>query len=100
MPFAQAIDQAKPSVLKLDTSAGSGSGFAVARRAVLTNAHVLAGRSRVTLTDHRGGRGAGRVVWSSTRIALAVVQALDGPLHPIQIGDAKSVVAGNEVVVI
>lgn len=51
-----------------------GSGFVFARDRVMTNAHVVAGMSEVSVRDSRGLERSGRVVYFDPRIDVAVVR--------------------------
>lgn len=66
--------QVSPSVVRVDTSSGSGSGVIYASDGyILTNAHVVGDETQVTITLPDATRFTGDVVGRDTRSDLAVV---------------------------
>jgi S1-C subfamily serine protease len=77
------------SVVRVDTQACgqvfTGTGFAVAPNFIVTNAHVVAGGTSVSLTaDVSGRRGRGTVVFFDPELDLALVRTPDLVLRPLQ----------------
>lgn len=77
-----------------------GSGFVVSPEGlIVTNAHVVDGRTSVTVRFVDGASLTGQVLGRDETVDLAVVR-VDSvlPLQPMTIGDAANVAAGDEVV--
>ena len=81
----------------------SGSGFVVDRSGyILTNAHVVEGASQVTVSFEDKKSVEAKVVGrdSSTDIAVLKVNPNDVSLHPLDLGDSKSVQVGDPTIAI
>jgi S1-C subfamily serine protease len=81
----------------------TGSGFVVDRTGyILTNAHVVEGASQVTVSFEDKKSVDAKVVGrdSSTDIALLKVDPGDVTLHPLDLGDSKSVQVGDPTIAI
>jgi S1-C subfamily serine protease len=91
-PFGQSQGTATGSGLVLDHA-----GY------ILTNAHVIAGASKVTVTFD-GGRGAVPATITGTDashdLAVLKVDPSAAPLHPITLGDSNGVQVGDSVAAI
>jgi S1-C subfamily serine protease len=82
----------------------TGSGLVLDHRGdILTNAHVIAGASKVTVTFD-GGRGAVPATVTGTDashdLAVLKVDPSAAPLHPVPLGDSNSVQVGDNVAAI
>lgn len=99
--FEDVIGGVLPAVASIDTGTGRGSGFFVRPDTVITNAHVVAGQSSVQLVAG-GNTYSARVVLASSRLDLALLQVSNpNPRQAVlQLGTARSVRAGKEVVAI
>jgi serine protease Do len=98
MSLADVVAMARKSVVKVETSDGQGTGIVVSPGAILTNAHVVAHVSAVTLVDEGGNKRAGTVVWRDRLLDLGVIRAPDAPWPPIPVGDMSKVREGDEVI--
>src|SRR3989440_4435249 len=81
----------------------TGSGFVVDRTGyILTNAHVVEGASQVTVSFEDKKSEDAKVVGrdSSTDIAVLKVNPGDVTLHPLGLGDSKSVQVGDPTIAI
>jgi S1-C subfamily serine protease len=81
----------------------TGSGFVVDRQGyILTNAHVIAGASQVTVSFENKKTENARVVGkdSSTDLALLKVDASGLNLKPLQLGDSSNVQVGDPTIAI
>ncbi|MDF5757024.1 trypsin-like peptidase domain-containing protein, partial [Spongiactinospora sp. TRM90649] len=91
-----------PSVVSVESGRGAGSGFVIdAAGHVLTNEHVVSGRSRVTVVFGDGRRAPARVVGSDAGNDLAVL-AVDGTtgLTPAVLGRSADVAVGDQVLAV
>jgi S1-C subfamily serine protease len=82
----------------------TGSGFVIDTQGhILTNAHVVEGADKITVTLGKNGSPiAAHVVGKDTSTDVAVLQ-VDAPqseLHPVQLGDSSQVNVGDPVVAI
>ena len=95
------IGAAIPAVVSIESSAGRGTGFFAAPNTVLTNAHVVEGRTSVTLHGAAGSMRA-RVDAVASDYDLAVLRvdrsAADQPT--LELGSAAGARVGQEVVAI
>ena len=72
---SQIVAAAEPSVVQISTVGGSGTGFFFDKHGlVATNAHVVNGANRVTVTLHDGSQLEGEIVGRDAWVDLAVVQ--------------------------
>ncbi|MGH3520024.1 MAG: MarP family serine protease [Haloechinothrix sp.] len=93
---SQVVRQVRPSVLKIRGDAPScsraleGSGFVIAPRRVMTNAHVVAGTARVAV-ESDGSLLPGRVVYfdPGADVAILAVPDLNAPALPFAPVDAS-----------
>jgi S1-C subfamily serine protease len=77
---------------------GTGSGIVLDTAGnILTNEHVIAGASQITVTFSDGKTAAGTVAGSSTSADLAVVHVAvaASSLHPLALGDSSAVRVGD-----
>jgi putative serine protease PepD len=80
-----------------------GSGFVIdARGDIVTNDHVVAGASRITVTLWNGKAFSGKVVGAdgSTDLAVVRISAPASLLQPLSFGDSDAVHVGDPVVAI
>ena len=98
LSLADVVDKARPSVVRVVTDAGSGTGFVIDDSGyILTNEHVVEGLTRVTIVFHDGARLEARVlsVDAARDIALLEVET-DRNLAPLEF--AASVREGEGVI--
>ncbi|MGC4961124.1 MarP family serine protease [Gordonia sp. DT101] len=99
------VNQTRPSVMKIEGTAPScrqaleGSGFVVSPERVMTNAHVVAGTRRLTVSAPSGQQLPARVVLfdSSNDIAVLDVPGLTAP--PLKFAD-KEASPGDDAIVL
>jgi len=91
-----------PSIVQIDTQGGLGSGIVFdAQGDVVTNAHVVAGATRYTVTTSDGHQYAATLVGAATGSDLAVIRVgADAALKPATFGDSGKVTLGDIVVAI
>jgi S1-C subfamily serine protease len=94
------VSAAMPAVVRLETSSALGSGFFVTRDTLLTNVHVVAGASTVTVRLQDGRAVQGRVEQTAPDFDIAVVKVADPDGSPSRIvmGSALRTRPGQEVV--
>jgi len=83
--------------------AGTASGFFVdAEGRVLTNAHVIDGKNEIDIVLGSGRRLPGRLVGTAPQLDLALLQVdvPAGELHPLPLGDSRSLQVGQKVLAI
>lgn len=83
---------------------GSGSGFIVdAKGYIVTNAHVVANRSKETVTTlfNDGSQKQGKVLWEDANLDLAVIKVdPDKALTPVDLGNSDKIQIGEPAVAI
>lgn len=100
-----AVAQVRPSVVKIEGTAPScrqaleGSGFVVSPERVMTNAHVVAGTRRLTVSSPNGQQLPARVVLfdSDNDIAVLDVPGLTAPALRFADGEAQT---GDDAIVL
>ena len=78
---------------------GQGSGVIVTEEGhVLTNHHVIVGKSRIRLTMHDGSVHSARVIGTDPAVDIAVLKIEGkGPFQPLKFGDSSEIEVGNTV---
>jgi S1-C subfamily serine protease len=96
------ISRVMPAVVLIETPAGRGSGFFIARDTLLTNVHVVGTSGSVTIVRVNGARDTASVVASSTDFDVAVLKVSnpDPNQAVIAMGSAASARVGSEVIAI
>jgi putative serine protease PepD len=83
---------------------GEGSGVVFDKKGdILTDQHVVAGASKVTVTFSDGSTAPATIVGSDTGADLAVIRVQNVPaskLHPLPFGDSSAVQVGDSVIAI
>ncbi|HEY2149614.1 MAG TPA: serine protease [Vicinamibacterales bacterium] len=74
MPLEDVIERVMPGVVRVETSTSRGSGFFVRSTLIVTNAHVPGDARTVTVTTQSGQHLPGRVLQSSEKYDVAVIQ--------------------------
>ncbi len=90
LSVADVVDTARPSVVRVVTEGGSGTGFVIDDSGyILTNEHVVEGLTRVTIVLHGGAQISARVVSADAArdIALLKVDNIPG-LAPLAFASA------------
>jgi S1-C subfamily serine protease len=106
MTVPQVVRLAEPSIVRIATGTGVGSGFIVSEDGyIVTNNHVVANSAgvalsqvQVTLSD--GTVLTGRVVGTDPRSDLAIVKIEGGPYRALALADLDTVEIGQDVVAI
>ena len=79
LSVADIVDEARPSVVRIVSAGGGGTGFVVdADGYILTNEHVVEGQTRVTVALHDGAQIAARVVSADAGRDIALLKADTG----------------------
>jgi len=74
-PVASVAETVAPSVVRIDTATGTGSGIIYDQNgAVVTNAHVVLGADTVEIQLADGTRATGKVLGSDPAVDIAIVQ--------------------------
>ena len=98
------VKQARPSVVRIETGAGGGSGaiFEVNNRTalIITNHHVVEGVAEVNVTVNDSSTYRGSVLGTDPVRDLAVVRVCCGSFRALPFGDASRLEPGDEVVAI
>jgi S1-C subfamily serine protease len=96
------VSMAEPAVALVDASGARGTGFFIGPDTVLTNVHVIEGRSYVTVKLSGGDSLGARVERTLPNVDLALLKT-DKP-HPqryaLELGSIEGVRAGQEVIAI
>ncbi|MEV7833881.1 trypsin-like peptidase domain-containing protein [Streptomyces subrutilus] len=99
-------EQVSPSVVRIDTSTGSGQGTGsgivlTADGEIVTNNHVVDGASQVQVTTSDGKKYSAKIVGTDPDkdLALIKVQGASG-LKPAKLGDSGGLKVGDQVVAI
>ena len=102
LSIADVTENALPSVARIVTGTGSGTGFVVNESGlVVTNKHVVEGSSQVSVRMAEGSEYQGSVTKRHPTLDLAYV-SIDSSrtFTPIAVGDSNEVRVGAEVIVI
>lgn len=101
-PLEEIVGRASGAVVAIETPSGRGTGFFVTSDLIVTNAHVAAGHSLVTVRLAGGQTTQGRVERSSTDLDIAIVRATARPetTQILQLGSGRAVRPGQEVIAI
>ena len=94
------IGRAMPAVVRVETGAGTGSGFFVTPDTILTNVHVVSGSASVTIRRAGGSTSPARVEMTAPDIDVAVLRLTnsDDNQPTLTMGSVTRVRAGQEVV--
>lgn len=97
--FEKVVDAVLPSVVKIQTDQGEGSGVVFDGAGhVVTNAHVVAGAKRIEVTAASGGAPLkAALVGDFAADDLAVVEVTGGSLKPAAFADSSKVRVGRMV---
>jgi S1-C subfamily serine protease len=99
-PLEDLIEHAMPGVVLIEAEKTRGSGFLARPDVVVTNAHVIAGATSVTITLQGGTRVAGTVFESSDDLDLSLVSIPRVALAdvPLPLGSASALRLGQGIV--
>lgn len=84
------------SVTVVYTNKGLGSGFAIDKNIIITNAHVVNGFSTVNVKLYNGKSCTGKVTKIDTKVDLALIQ-VDENLTPLKLVSEDNISIGKEV---
>jgi putative serine protease PepD len=94
--FASVVEAAGPSVVQIRSSRGLGSGVVYDQAGdIVTNAHVVAGSNRFTVTAADGSTHTGTLRGVFAEGDLAVVSVTGAKLRPARFADSAKVRAGE-----
>jgi S1-C subfamily serine protease len=103
----RAVGQVGPSVAKIEVMGrdgqrhGSGSGFLITPDGfLLTNSHVVHGADRIEVILADGRRPDAHVVGDDPDTDLAVARVYAPQLHPVQLGESRSIRVGQVAIAI
>jgi len=96
------VARAMPAVVRVETNAGTGSGFFVTADTLFTNVHVVTGNSSVTIRRSDGSTQSARVAAMAPDfdVALLKIASPAATQATIPLGSASGVRIGQEVVAI
>jgi len=100
---AEVVSLLEPSVVRIDTAEGSGSGTIISRTGyILTNNHVVEDSSLVSITLISGEKHSGVVVFREERSDLAIVAIIadHSDFTEAMLGPSESINVGEDVVAI
>jgi S1-C subfamily serine protease len=99
--FVRVVKQVAPSVVQIESGGSLGSGVVFDRAGhVVTNAHVIGGATRFTVTLASGKRYSGRLVGSFAEDDLAVID-VDAPgLKPLEFARSSQLEVGDIVLAV
>jgi S1-C subfamily serine protease len=94
------ISRAAPAVVRVETSSGFGSGFFITPDTILTNVHVVAGNTSVSIRRRDGATIAARVESTAPELDIAVVRIGNpDPNQPtLPMGSGTHARPGQEVI--
>lgn len=96
--------QVIPGVVAIRTNGSLGSGFVFDNEGhIVTNQHVVEGSTDVEIDFHSGFKTHGTVIGSDADADVAVIKLENAPadqIHPLAIGDSKTLNVGEQVVAI
>jgi serine protease Do len=91
------LERVKKGVVQVRASRrGAGSGIVWTQREIISNHHVVSGKSRVTVITHDGRELEARVIDSDARLDLARLEVGED-LTPLDIGDSSRLRVGELV---
>ena len=100
-----AVAQVGPTIVDIDarlgyqSAVGAGTGIVIGPSTVLTNNHVIAGATDLTVRSIGNGQTfPGTVIGFDRRHDIAVVQLAGGGLQPANIGNSDTVTVGEPIV--
>jgi len=108
VPVREVYTQTGPGVVSVDVASseagpGGGSGFVLDEQGhIVTNQHVVGGAEDISVRFASGVREEAEVVGEdpSTDVAIIKVEASEGVLEPLTLGDSGSVGVGEPVIAI
>ena len=96
------VKQVRPSVVRIETSSGSGTGIIFDKQGqtgyVITNQHVIEGQAQIDVTVDDSAAYSGTVLGIDRVRDLAVVRICCGSFQELAFGDATSLDPGAEVI--
>ena len=96
------VDRVMPAVVLIETTGGRGSGFYVRHDTLITNVHVVENDNYVTLRRHDGTTVNARVESKAPAFDIAILKVATPSASQvvIQMGSARSLKPGQEIIVI
>jgi len=104
--LTEMVERVRPSIVRIMTDLGDGSGFIFeipptgGTALVLTNAHVIEGATWITVTINDSATVTGNILGIDPSQDLAVLKICCGRFQTLKFGDANSLNAGTKVVAI
>jgi len=96
------VDRVMPAIVLIETTAGRGSGFFIARDTLITNVHVVENDAYVTLRGMSGNTMTARVESRAPAVDIAILKvAQPSPSQAvIPMASARTLRPGQEIIVI
>jgi S1-C subfamily serine protease len=99
--FVRVVGRVSPAVVVIETTIGLGSGVVFDTSGdIVTNAHVVAGSTKFTVTLADGRKLAGTLVGTYPAGDLAVIHVAATGLQPATFGDSSKLVVGDIVLAV
>lgn len=96
-PAVSVFQKCLPSVIRIETNTGGGSGFFISEDVIVTNHHVIDGANWVNIYDKDGGAySAVRIIDYSTSPDLAILEVPGANGLPVEFAN-RNVLDGEEV---
>ena len=90
-------EKAYDSVFVIYSGDALGSGFAIGKNCIITNAHVIEEKYDVKVSSYSGDIKEGVVVAMDKNLDIAVIGVKDAGYTPLAVGDVKELVVGSDV---
>lgn len=101
MSAEELVQLAEPSVVRIQTNSGVGSGFVIDPDGyIVTNNHVVSGARTVTVTLSDGSEHSADIVGTDPRADLALLKIDQGGLTALPLANLDDVAIGQDVIAI
>jgi serine protease Do len=101
LPIEEIVENASPAIVKLRDAGGWGTGFLITATGVIaTNHHVAAGNISMDVVFSDGTKALGKVVYTDTRLDLALIKVEGTGFPHLSLSDVSSVRQGQAVIAI
>lgn len=95
------VRKVSPSVFKVRTEGGTGSGFVFSRRGYgLTSLHVVEGAKSISVRFHNGQELDAKVVLTEPGLDIAVLAFAPRDLTPLPLGDSDRLTVGEPLIAV
>jgi S1-C subfamily serine protease len=98
MSYGEAVAIGRKGVVRIETDRSQGSGTVIARKRILTNAHVVGSAATVKVASDAGETVTAQVIWRDRATDLAVAVASKPIFDPLPVSDLAGLREGDEVI--